>query len=370
MKRKNVFSIKELAGGFGDLGTTLPIIFGYIVLLGIDPVGVFVSFGVIHIVIAYIYKIPLPVQPMKAISSLAFADTWNLNVVWGAGISMGVITLLLSFSDRISKFLDRIPRMVVYGLVCGLGIKLLLRSSELILTEPYLAIPLTLFSILVLSKFKVPQTIILLGIGFILVLLNGNLETNLFTLNYPTLNLHSLSITNIFEGLYLVSIVQLPLTLTNAVITTIALMKNFFPESENITSKKLLLNMGVINLLSPIIGGVPICHGSSGLSAHYVFGARTGGSIMMLGIMELIIGLFMSNGILSIINVFPIFILGIMLLHTSLELLKVIKKVSKINSLFIVVITAVLAVFYNMAIGLTIGMISHYLINRYWIIGE
>ncbi len=54
---------------------------------------------------------------------------------------------------------------------------------------------------------------------------------------------------------------QVPLTLTNATIATAALIRDYFPEKA-VTERKLMLNMGVMNVVGSFFGGMPMCHGA------------------------------------------------------------------------------------------------------------
>jgi hypothetical protein len=49
VKNGNAYNLRELAGAFGDLGTLISFLVGYITLSKIDPVGVLVSFGLFKI---------------------------------------------------------------------------------------------------------------------------------------------------------------------------------------------------------------------------------------------------------------------------------------------------------------------------------
>jgi Molybdate transporter of MFS superfamily len=45
-----------------------------------------------------------------------------------------------------------------------------------------------------------------------------------------------------------------------------------------------------MNLLSASVGGVPMCHGAGGMAGHVQFGARTGGAIVILGVILFLTG--------------------------------------------------------------------------------
>ena len=67
----NEFNRSELAGAFGDLGTLIPFVVGYVTITGLDAQGVLVPFGVLAIASGLYFRTPMPVQPMKAIATVA-----------------------------------------------------------------------------------------------------------------------------------------------------------------------------------------------------------------------------------------------------------------------------------------------------------
>jgi len=61
----------ELAGAFGDLGTLVPFVVGYITIARLDPQGVLLGFGLLALATGLYFRTPMPVQPMKAIATVA-----------------------------------------------------------------------------------------------------------------------------------------------------------------------------------------------------------------------------------------------------------------------------------------------------------
>jgi MFS superfamily sulfate permease-like transporter len=121
--------------------------------------------------------------------------------------------------------------------------------------------------------------------------------------------------------------------------------------------------MGAMNLINPFISGMPLCHGSGGLMAQYAFGARTGGSMILEGIMELILGIFFSDAILELFTKFPIAILGGMLIYTAFLLGRIAFKDFNIKSFSIILVSAIICYFVNIAIGFLVGLLL-YLVFR------
>ena len=80
------FNLREFAGSLGDFGTLIPFITGYVMVNGFNPSGVLVMLGLTNIFLALVYRLPLPVQPKKAVGSIAIANKWTPNMVYGAGL--------------------------------------------------------------------------------------------------------------------------------------------------------------------------------------------------------------------------------------------------------------------------------------------
>jgi len=55
----NDYTVREAAGAFGDLGTLIPFLVGYLTITKLDPVGVLVAFGVFKIVAGLYFRTPM-----------------------------------------------------------------------------------------------------------------------------------------------------------------------------------------------------------------------------------------------------------------------------------------------------------------------
>lgn len=78
-----------------------------------------------------------------------------------------------------------------------------------------------------------------------------------------------------------------------------------------------------MNLIGGWFGAMPVCHGSGGLAGQYRFGARSGASIIILGLFKMIMGFFFGESLVGLLKVYPKALLGIMVLAAGLELAKV-----------------------------------------------
>jgi MFS superfamily molybdate transporter len=67
----NEYNRSEFAGAFGDLGTLIPFVVGYITITRLDAQGVLLGFGLLAIATGLYFRTPMSVQPMKAIATVA-----------------------------------------------------------------------------------------------------------------------------------------------------------------------------------------------------------------------------------------------------------------------------------------------------------
>jgi hypothetical protein len=95
-------------------------------------------------------------------------------------------------------------------------------------------------------------------------------------------------------GTLLIALPQLPLALGNAIIATTEENNRLFV-GRQVTEEKVLISTGIMNLLAPSVGGVPMCHGTGGMAGHVRFGARTGRALIILGALMLVLAVFFSG---------------------------------------------------------------------------
>ena len=352
------FTIRELGGSFGDWGTLIPFIIGYISILGINPAGIFLCLGITNIVLGIRYNLPLPVQPQKTIGAVAISGKWDPNLVISTGFGTGVIWTILGFSKKLNAITKRVPIITVRGIQLGLSLILGWTAISLFSQDLLLGfISIAIIVVLINSK-KIPSAIILMILGFFILFFYGSVLISDLSFSLPIFEFQIPTWENIFWGMLLAGIAQLFLTLTNVMIATVALARDLFPDKEDaIDANSLALNMGVMNVVCPFLGGIPLCHGSGGLAAQYAFGARTGGSMILEGIMELFLGLFFSQTLLLLFSEFPQAILGAMLIYTSLLLGKIAFKDFEIKTLPIILISAIFCFIINITVGFVVGLI-------------
>ena len=89
------FNLRELAGAMGDFGTLLPLAIGYMMVCKVHPAGLLVMIGLANISTGLIYRLPMPIEPMKVLAVMAIAQAWTPEKVYTSGLVMGIVWLIM-----------------------------------------------------------------------------------------------------------------------------------------------------------------------------------------------------------------------------------------------------------------------------------
>jgi hypothetical protein len=356
----------ELAGAFGDLGTFIPFVAAYITLNKMDPLGILVAFGVFKIFVGQYFKTPFPVQPMKAIGGMAIThpETITHGMIWGSGVFTAIFWLVMGLTGAVSWLHKITAKPIIRGIMLGLGLSFVVEGIGMMKGEPIIAVIALGGTFLLLSKERVPAMLILLafGVGTALIM-NPGLWQELTQISIhfriPEIYMGKISWQDLIAGTLILGLPQAPLTLGNAIIGTAEENNELFPDRPA-KVKTIAIDHGVMNIFSAAIGGIPLCHGAGGMAGHVRFGARTGGALVILGIILLILGLFFSDSVAVIFKFFPPSILGVILFFTGLELASLVRDIgNKRSDVYIMLVTAGLAM-WNMGVAYLGGLILYY----------
>jgi len=372
----NRFDRLEWAGAFGDLGTLVPFVVAYISLLKMDPYGILLAFGMAQIVAGLYYKTPFPIQPMKAIGAVATTQAAQTivitpNAVYGAGIVTGIVWFLLGITGTAKKVAELVSRPVATGIIMGLGFSFMLEGIKMMSQSWLLGGFALLGTLLLLTNRAVPVMFLLLVVGAIAAVVEnpvlleelGNMSTDF---RLPRFALADMTWKEFLIGTVFLALPQVPLTLGNAVIAVTEENNRLFPDRP-VTEKKVSISTGIMNLLGPVIGAVPMCHGAGGMAGHVRFGARTGGALVILGVVLVITALFFSGSVETILKIFPAPILGVILFLTGAQLaLGSCDFGRNKNDRFVSLITAASAV-WNIGLAFLLGMATYHLLKRGWV---
>ena len=356
------FNRSELAGSLGDLGTFIPLLVAMVSQCGLQLVPSLIAAGLMNIVTGVVFGIPMPVQPMKAIAAVAIAERLNESQIIASGITTGLVVLILGMTGLVG-WLDRVmPRTVVRGLQLALGLKLLsggfgmVASSGVWIGPDSIGLGI-LCAMMVLYLFfsrRVPGALVVFVIGLAALFYE---HPDVATQTQAGLNWHWPDLSNSHDwwtGFWRATVPQIPLTTLNSVIAVCALSADLFPERAS-SPRRVAISVGLMNLLCCPFGAMPMCHGAGGLAGQYRFGARTGGSVVMLGAAKILIALFLGGSLLVWLHAYPQSVLGVLLLFSGLELAMVCRDQHERSAFFVMLMTAGASIAVNTALGFLVG---------------
>jgi len=390
------FNLHELGGALGDLGTLLPLMVALILINRLNPTAVLTLVGLFYIVSGLYYRVPMPVQPLKAVAAIAITLGLSASVIGAAGLIMGVILLLLSLTNLISVVVKLFPKAVVRGIQFSIGLTLLRKGIELNFSEQIFisGVPrsfgLSQFSIglllaaaallvFILFKFVVfrnsqrfPPSLALLafGLGAGIIFGYNPIISNIG----PALPNITLPSAGDFGTAFIVLVIpQLPLTLGNAVVGTWDTARTYFKDQAHLVRPRALTtSMGLVNIIAGLSGAMPMCHGSGGLTAHYKLGARTGGANLMIGGLILIIGLVLGGAAVSFLSVIPLSVLGVLLVIVGIYHAILVRDLKDKRQLAVVgTVTIATIALGSLAFGFGAGILLYHILkidtSRLWL---
>jgi hypothetical protein len=122
------FNLSELAGSLGDFGTIIPLLLAVALVSDVNARYILLFFGIWFILTGLYYRLPIPLEPMKAVAVIVIAGSIGSGEIAAAGLILGVIFLVLGYG-RFFAIIERwVPQSVVRGIQLGLAL-LLFRSS-------------------------------------------------------------------------------------------------------------------------------------------------------------------------------------------------------------------------------------------------
>lgn len=366
----NRFDRSELAGAFGDLGTLIPFVVGYITINRLDPQGVLLGFGLLALATGFYFRTPMSVQPMKAIATAAIThpDIVTHGAIFVAAVATGVLWLFLGATRAVSWLAALTSRPVVRGIVLGLGLSFIFEGVKLMQAGPALALGGVVLTFLLLGQPRVPAMLVLLGYGSAGALafdptLSHDLRALAPQFRLPSLVLPTITSLDLLNGVALLALPQMALTLGNAVIATAEEHNALFPKRP-ITVRLLAFDHGLMNLLAAPLGGVPMCRGAGGMAGHVRFGARTGGALVILGLLLLVVALLFADSVATLFRLFPMPVLGVILLFGGIELAAGVNgETFSRTDRTVMVLTAGIAL-WNMGIAYAAGLLLHHAARR------
>jgi hypothetical protein len=328
--------VAEISGSLGDLGTYLPILIAETLGHQISLSTTLIFTGLFNILTGLFFGIPLPVQPMKAIAAVAIANSFTAGQTAAAGIFVAACIFVFSITGVLEWFSSIIPIPVVKGIQVGAGLSLIMSAgiktaAPLSWTGPrwsdnYIWMVWAFVALLALNRMpKAPYALVVFCLGLVFAAIELGRMSDGHSPGLrpwrPYIQIPKGSDWQV--GIVDAGIGQVPLTTLNSIIAVTHLAADLLPEIPSPSITAIGLSVAGMNLFGCWFGAMPVCHGSGGLAAQFRFGARSGASIIFLGLFKLIFGLVFGQSLVGLLQRFPNALLAVMILAAGLELASV-----------------------------------------------
>lgn len=360
------FGTREAAGAVADLGVLLPIAVALIVANGLSATAVLVPAGCLYGAVAFIYGLPIPVQPLKAFGAIAIAKDLGSDEIAAGALLMGVIFIVLGRTGLIDLAAKAFPKPLIRGVQITVGLLFLKIAWGLVSDPPKSFVEIGLSTLaasglallglgllLAFRRVAISLALVVAGIAVMLVEAGDQLAFGPSTLSVPDLDGEVL-----LTALTVLVIPQLPLSFANSCLATADAARSYFGErAKEVRPGRLATSFGSANLLAGAFSGMPVCHGAGGLTAHYAFGARTAGAPLLMGGALLAVGVALGSGLAGVLSAFPLPILAALLAAAGVLHLGLARDLEGVPSWGVALVVAALGFWLNLAVGLAVGLV-------------
>ena len=356
---------RELAGAVADVGVLVPIAVALIVKNGLSATAVLLPAGLLYLAVAFVYRLPVPVQPLKAFGAIAIAKGLGSDEIAAGALLMGAIFLVLGRLGVLDLAARGFPRALIRGVQLTVGL-LFLKIAWTLVTDPPKslqehaisqgwALPLALLVlVLAFALRRWPITLALVGAGAVItvVLAGDKAELGPSAISLPHLD------SGIFWTAFTVLVIpQVPLSFANSCLATADAARVYFGQlGERVRPGRLATTFGSANLLAGAISGMPVCHGAGGMTAHYAFGARTAAAPAAMGAILLTLALTLGAGLADLLAAFPLPILAGVLATAGVLHILLLRDLHRARDWAVALLVGVVGFELNLTIGLALGL--------------
>jgi sulfate permease, SulP family len=343
----------------------VPIAVALIVSNGLSATAVLLPAGLLYLAAAAVYRLPVPVQPLKAFGAIAIAKGLGSDEIAAGALLMGVIFIVLGRLGVLDLVARGFPRALIRGVQLTVGLLFLKIAWELVTDPPKSfqehavgqewALPLALLVLVAAFGLRRwPITLALVGIGaaVMVVLAGDEVAFGPSAISAPHLD------GAVFWTAFTVLVVpQVPLSFANSCLATADAARVYFGKvGERVRPGRLATTFGSANLLAGAMSGMPVCHGAGGMTAHYAFGARTAAAPAAMGVILLTLALALGAGLAGLLTAFPLPILAGVLACAGVLHILLLRDLHRARDWAIALLVGAVGFEINLTVGLALGL--------------
>jgi sulfate permease, SulP family len=355
---------RELAGAVADVGVLVPIAVVLIVKNGLSPTAVLLPAGLLYLTVALVYRLPVPVQPLKAFGAIAIANGLGADVVGAGALLMGATFLVLGRSGLLDRAARLFPPALIRGVQLTVGLLFLKIAWKLATAppdafaahapDPTLAAAVGVgAAALALALRRGPVTLALVGAGLVAALA----ASDGISLGPSAIGLPPIGSSDLWTAFTVLVIPQLPLSFANSCLATADAARTYFGErAGRVRPGRLATTLGTANLFAGTIAGMPVCHGAGGMTAHYAFGARTAGAPLVMGSALVVVALAGGAGVAAFLAGFPVPILAGLLTAAGILHIGLLRELRGAESWAVALLVGAIGFELNLAVAMAVGL--------------
>lgn len=364
---------REASGAVADLGVLVPVAVALVVVNGLSPTAVLLPAGLAYLLVAAVYRLPVAVQPLKAFGAVAIAVGAGADVVAAGALLMGVTFVVLGLTG----WLDRIARAFPHAVVRGVQLAVALTFARIawgLVATPAAAFvrqpPVWVVAALAVAgmglllwRAHLALVVVAIGVAAAVALAGPDVGAALGPTGLAAPDLDAVAFATAFT---LLVVPQLPLTFANSCLAPADAARAYFGErGARVTPSRLALTLGGTNLLVGAVGGMPVCHGAGGMSAHRAAGARTWRAPALIGTCLVVLAVVAGRGLSDVLVAFPLPVLAALLVVAGVAHARLLADVRDRASWAVVVLVAGTGFVWNLAVGLVAGLVLHLLLGTF-----
>jgi SulP family sulfate permease len=365
VSRLSTIDRNEAAGAFADVGVLVPIAVALIVTNGLSPTAVLLPAGLLYLAAARVYRLPVPVQPLKAFGAIAIANGLGMDAIAAGALLMGAIFLILGTSGLIDWASRAFPRPLIRGVQLTVGLLFLKIAYTLVTDPPRTFIDHTIdrpwlvglslgCAVLALALRRHPVALVMIAVAIVAIALRAEG----FAWGPAPVTLPDLGLATFGTAFVVLVIPQVPLSFANSCLATADAARTYFGDAaKRVRPGRLATTFGTANLFAGAIGGMPVCHGAGGMTAHHAFGARTGTAPAIIGATLVVLAVIFGAGLAALLTAFPLPILAGLLAVSGLLHIALLRDLARPSHWAIALGIGVIGFLSNLAIALGAGLI-------------
>ena len=326
------FLTRELAGGLGDAGLFIPIAVALITLNGLSATAVFCGAGLAYIATAAYFRVPVPVQPLKAFAAAAIALHLSATTLAAGALLMSAAMAILASSGLAGWAAARFPVVLVRGIQASVALLLARAAVELAQKGNWQGLPgidpgvsvaaaAGICTLLFVTSARrwLPASLIVLGLAALVGLAVDGAPSGI-VLGPQALSVSIPDGPTFATALTTLVLAQIPLTFGNSIVATADAENAYFGErARRVRPGRLAASISGADLFAGLTSGLPVCHGAGGVTAHYRLGARTAASTMMVGAIYLSLALALGASLPAFLHLLVPAGLAGMLMFVAIE---------------------------------------------------